>query len=203
MWRIFDSSLYRESYQTRLNLRGVGWTAPHSLYTHMKPYTLSTCPKRIVSGLLAYFWKGRKDRQTGIYIPKSQWLVKEQCVKPTHPQAGTLNLRLQEIKNAVIQRRNLLVAKGLDYTIDDLLSENGRDNGRASEVLSYGSSLSSIPYTIPRSQVPFSILLYPSYCFIQRYYILLICHPFSLEKKASPKKNESATLPSGTGSFLT
>lgn len=86
--------------------------------------------------VLRIFWKGRKDRQTGIYIPKSQWLVKEQCVKPTHPQSGTLNLRLQEIKNAVIQRRNLLVAKGLDYTIDDLLSEK--------EVLSYGSSLSSI-----------------------------------------------------------
>ena len=45
-------------------------------------------------------------------------------------------MRLAEIKNAVIQRRNLLVAKGLDYTIDDLLSEK--------EVLSYGSSLSSI-----------------------------------------------------------
>ena len=136
---------------------------------------------------LRIFWKGRKDRQTGIYIPKSQWLVKEQCVKPTHPQAGTLNLRLQEIKNAVIQRRNLLVAKGLDYTIDDLLSENGRDNGRASEVLSYGSSLSSIPYTIPRSQVPFSILLYPSYCFIQRYYILLIFRLF-LERKRTRQK---------------
>jgi len=86
--------------------------------------------------VLRIFWKGRKDRQTGIYIPKSQWLLKEQCVKPTHPQAGTLNMRLAEIKNAVIQRRNLLVAKGLDYTIDDLLSEK--------EVLSYGSSLSSI-----------------------------------------------------------
>ena len=48
--------------------------------------------------VLRIFWKGRKDRQTGIYIPKSQWLVKEQCVKPTHPQSGTLNLRLQEIK---------------------------------------------------------------------------------------------------------
>ncbi len=73
--------------------------------------------------VLRLFWKGRKDRNTGVYVPKSQWLVKEQMVKPTHPEAGTLNLRLQEMKNAVIQRRNLLVAKGLDYTIDDLLSE--------------------------------------------------------------------------------
>ena len=86
--------------------------------------------------VLRIFWKGRKDRQTGIYIPKSQWLLKEQCVKPTHPQAGTLNMRLAEIKNAVIQRRNLLVAKGLDYTIDDLLSEK--------EVLSRSSSFSSV-----------------------------------------------------------
>ena len=86
--------------------------------------------------VLRIFWKGRKDRQTGIYIPKSQWLLKEQCVKPTHPQSGTLNLRLQEIKNAVIQRRNLLVAKGLDYTIDDLLSEK--------EVLSDASTFASV-----------------------------------------------------------
>lgn len=27
--------------------------------------------------VLRIFWKGRKDRQTDIYIPKSQWLVKE------------------------------------------------------------------------------------------------------------------------------
>lgn len=86
--------------------------------------------------VLRIFWKGRKDRQTGIYVPKSQWLVKAQCVKPTHPQSGTLNMRLQELKNAVIQRRNLLVAKGLDYTIDDLLSER--------EVLSQSSSFASV-----------------------------------------------------------
>ena len=86
--------------------------------------------------VLRLFWKGRKDRNTGVYIPKSQWLLKEQCVKPTHPQAGTLNMRLAEIKNAVIQRRNLLVAKGLDYTIDDLLSEK--------EVLSDASTFASV-----------------------------------------------------------
>lgn len=81
--------------------------------------------------VLRVFWKGRKDRQTGVYVAKSQWLVKEQCVKPTHPEAGTLNLRLQEIKNAVIQRRNVLVAKGLDYTIDDLLSEKKEKPARS------------------------------------------------------------------------
>lgn len=86
--------------------------------------------------VLRVFWKGRKDRQTGIYVAKSQWSVKEQRVKPTHPESVTLNQRLLELKDKVIQRRNALVAKGLDYTIDDLLSER--------ELLSYGSSLVSI-----------------------------------------------------------
>lgn len=73
--------------------------------------------------VLRIFWKGRKDRQTGVYISENQWDSKHQSVKPSHSEAGTLNLRLQELKNGVIQRRNALSAKGLDYSIDDLLSE--------------------------------------------------------------------------------
>ena len=91
--------------------------------------------------VLRIFWKGRKDRQTGIYIPKSQWLLKEQCVKPTHPQAGTLNMRLAEIKNAVIQRRNLLVAKGLDDSVF-FLKEKGLGKKNESATLSQRHRLS-------------------------------------------------------------
>ena len=86
--------------------------------------------------VLRLFWKGRKDRQTGVYVPKSQWLVKEQRVKPTHPESVTLNQRLLHVKDKVIQRRNALVAKGLEYTVEDLLEDK--------VVLGQGSSFAEV-----------------------------------------------------------
>lgn len=83
---------------------------------------------------LSVCFHGRLEKSTGISILPKYWDEKRETIKPGCPNAPVLNKMLQDMRNAVIERKNELEYQKRVYTPAMLLQDTRNDFNGASNV---------------------------------------------------------------------